>query len=135
MKKKISLLAVLSLVVLATMLASCANRLDGDWDPMKWRTEALVGKGGKVRVPPQGGTYTFTCTNYSSIWLADIMEDGVLINKPNEFQHLMGAWSDSKTEKNLLTVTIQPNATGKQRVLEVSPTAGDIFARFVFEQQ
>ncbi|SFG17825.1 hypothetical protein [Prevotella sp. KH2C16] len=136
MKKK-NLLATLLLVAVAFTLASCGDRLDGDWDPMKWRADVPVDKEHKVQVPSQGGTYTFTCTNYSSIWLGggSVKEDGVYLDRPDGIYHIAGTWSDSKVEKNVLTITLQPNATGKRRVLEVHPTAGDIFARFIFEQE
>ena len=70
MKKKLLLVMVLALPL---FMASCSKD-DGDWEPMKWKTEAKASKDGYLQVSPEGGTLTFWCTNYSSIWLNRITE-------------------------------------------------------------
>ena len=51
-------------MVLPFFVSSCSDE-DGDWDPMKWKTEVKKSSDDYFHVPPQGGTYVFYCTNYS----------------------------------------------------------------------
>lgn len=126
---KTILLLILSILV----FASCESK-DGDWDVMKWKTDVKIDKG-KVTVPVNGGTYVFKCKNYGGFWLAAVLEDDkdVCIGN-NDVENAIGEWSSVNIAKNVMTVIISPNDSNHNRLLKVSPTAGDIFSYFLFNQ-
>ena len=135
MNKTICLLGVLLLAVAAVSFVSCVReRPEGAWHPMAWRTATPLSQGNRVEVPSRGGTYTFSCSNYSTIWMASAREDGVAIDRPGESERIVGRWSDVQVEGRTFTVVVAPNTTRQRRVLKLILTAGDIFDGFSFEQ-
>lgn len=130
-KNHLYLLSVLILSIL--VFASCESK-DGDWDAMKWKTDVKIDKG-KVTVPVNGGTYVFKCKNYGSFWLSTVSEDDKEVSIDNQKGgNAIGEWSSVNIEKNVMTVIISPNDSDHNRLLKVSPTAGDIFSHFSFNQ-
>lgn len=68
-------LYLLPLLILSMLVnVSCESR-DGDWESMKWKTDAKMNKERIINVPVSGGTYVFTCKNYSRFWLSVVIED------------------------------------------------------------
>lgn len=136
-----NVLLVVTLVV-AFVLGACSND-DGDWTPMKWKTSVVKEKDGKIAVPSQGGSYVFICTNYDSPWMSDLKEtiDGKETHyslpyddNPDSRFTITSPWLTAKWKDNTLTVTVEPNETGKVREMEVGVTAGDIFDNLSFKQ-
>lgn len=131
------LLAIIAVLFAATY-ASCSDD-DGDWPPMRWKTDVKTSDGGFVVVPAEGGTYVFTCTNYSGLWIdyASETTDGKTKNFYEESGNstINVTWATIKLAEGKLTVTIAPNEAATSRTLCVSTTAGDIFATFKFTQQ
>lgn len=137
--------AVVSLMSVG--LTGChKEELIGDWDPMEWKADVKM-KNHTVTVPPQGGTYQFTCTNYQSFWLSDIEEEifdkvtnrlTVTYSYPKEddydYRNIKGEWVEASVHGNVMTVAVAPNGTGRNRSATVVPTGGDIFDYFYFEQ-
>lgn len=60
-------------------LTACTDD-DGDWERMKWKTEVKMENGHVISVPAEGGTYQFTCQNYS-IWFSTLQEYGVYVGR------------------------------------------------------
>lgn len=135
-------------VIFAATFAGCSNsHIDGDWEPMKWTTDVNTTSGGYVEVPNEGGTYVFTCKNYSGIWLSHATE--ITGNEKNifyageqkdangayDFNNITTTWAAIKSEEGKLIVTIAPNETATSRTLEVVVTAGDVFDYFEFRIQ
>lgn len=114
------------------------------WAPMEWETDVTM-KGHTVTVPPQGGTYKFTCTNYTEFWLSDVEERifdtdrnriTVTSSRPNEddCRNIKGEWVEVTVLGNVMTVAVAANETGESRSATVVPTGGDIFSHFDFNQ-
>lgn len=123
-------LLILSILV----FVSCESR-DGDWEAMKWETDVKMDKEKVITVPENGGTYIFKCKNYSSFWLSAVLEDdkNICIDNKN-WENAIGEWSSVNIEKNVMTVIVCPNDSNHSRLLKVTPTAGDIFSYFSFDQ-
>lgn len=133
---KNNFLCLLPLLILSMLVSvSCESR-DGDWESMKWKTDAKMNKERIINVPVSGGTYVFACKNYSRFWLSVVIEDDKYVDIDDEREeYATGEWSSVKIEKNVMTVTVFPNNDNRTRLLEVTPTAGDIFSYFTFNQE
>jgi hypothetical protein len=139
MMKKIFLLITLSLIMLG--LSSCNNDDRFDWSPMKWRTETVVATPSVVKtitVPKEGGTFTFTCKNYSRIWLTEITEKTATgydkYTTAKDINNVSISWMTASINGNTVTVEIKPNDK-EERSADVGVTAGDIFDTFRFNQK
>lgn len=134
MKVKFSYTTITVLSVLFFISSCTCTSKEGEWDPMKWKTDVKMTKDHSISVPSEGGTYLFSCKNYSGIWLS-----GVNVNEERQeiidFHKSEGDWGHVFCEQNTLSVTILPNHTGKLRIISVGPTAGDIFDYFTFKQE
>lgn len=131
-KSHLYLLPLLILPIL--VFVSCESR-DGDWEAMKWETDVKMDKEKVITVPVNGGTYVFKCKNYGSFWLSAVLEDDKDISIDNQkWENAIGEWSSIKIEKNVMTVIVSPNDSNHNRILKVTPTAGDIFSYFSFNQ-
>ena len=114
-------------------LTACSNE-DGDWDPMDWKNDVKMEKKHSISVPMEGGTYQFSCKNYS-FWFYALQEYGANVElEYDDVHHIHGEWVTADVENDVLTVTISPNDTGKQRAAVVGVTAGDVFDSFTFNQ-
>lgn len=134
MKKRV-LYLILSQFVSIFIFSFCESR-DGDWEPMKWKTDAKMDKERVIHVPVDGGTYVFKCKNYNSFWLSNVFEDDKDVSIDNkEWKYAIGEWSSVEIEKNVMTVTVSLNDGNRSRLLKVTPTAGDIFSYLLFNQE
>ena len=140
MGNKLFATTLLATTLLSSIALSSCSKDDGDWDPMKWRTEVKTVKDNGTRlvqVPSKGGTYVYKCRNYNGFWLSDIKEteDGSTKVHYNTDRHYFSSpVTDVNITGNTLTVTIKPNETKKTRYVEVTVTAGDIFDTFKYKQ-
>lgn len=131
---------VLITVTMATFSA-CTSE-DGDWESMKWNTNAdMVRKSDEwhLKVSEDGGTFRFSCENYGSFWFAGIeeMNDGkrtTYYPQQEDYKHIISSWAEMKIENNELIVTIRPNDKSMERTLKLTVQAGDIFSSFGFYQ-
>ena len=119
---------------------SCSDD-DGDWTPMKWKTDAKMDKSHRIDVPSDGGTYSFECTNYGGPWIEELDET---VNRQctvyyrddnNVSHHFTGKYTEAKFEDNKFTVVIAPNNDSSERKTGVKVSTGDIFDSFTFNQQ
>lgn len=143
MRNNIFATTLLATTLLSPVTLSSCSKDDGDWDPMKWRTETKTVKeeGTRlVQVPAEGGTYVYKCRNYNSFWLSDITEEensNVKHYYRENFTDMYNCslpFSDTSITGNTLTITIKPNETKKTRYVAVTVTAGDIFDTFKYKQ-
>lgn len=143
MGKKTFATTLLATTLLSSIALSSCSKDDGDWDPMKWRTEVKTVKDEGTRfvqVPAEGGTYVYKCKNYDGFWLAEVNEEENGNTKVYWSEHFTDNhnFSSAATNVNItgntLTVTIKPNDTKKTRYVEVTVTAGDIFDTFKYKQ-
>lgn len=123
-----------TLILSIFVFVSCESK-DGDWEAMKWETDVKMDKEKIITVPVTGGTYVFKCTNYGSFWLSGVLEDDKDVSiDGGRWENAIGEWSSVKIEKNVMTVSVSPNNNNRNRLLKVTPTAGDIFSYFSFNQ-
>ena len=152
MRNKIFIISLTILLATAATLSSCTSE-DGDWEPMIWKTEVKsMKKDGMnyVLVPQTGGTYEYTCRNYKSFWLEDVIESTETpTGNPWQFKGLYDIYqrkddnlyniSSPATEVNAnddkLSISVKPNDTGKTRYIMVRVSAGDIFDQFLYRQE
>lgn len=127
--------------LLATISFVSCNDDDGDWPPMKWKSDVRYSKNHVVEVPDSGGTYSITCKNYG-FWIYSVTETSNL-NHTTLYQANADSgtvyqfyWSTARVDdpSQRLVVTVQPNPMGIERVLDVKVSAGDVFDRFYFRQ-
>ena len=144
MKAKRLFQLLLMLALAGITLNSCEKqRLEGDWDPMKWKDESSLARVDNVyQVPASGGSYKFHCKNYSGFWISSIEEDGQAFMpnlENNDWTDLTGQWSRVQClPDGDLVVTFQPfsfYSSASQRTMNLSVTAGDIFCHFRFVQK
>lgn len=137
MKKKLLLVMVLALPL---FMASCSKD-DGDWEPMKWKTEAKASSDGYIHMPPEGGTLVFWCVNYNSIWLCDMTESVAGGTDKNTFRgtgkldSIKSNWMTAKSEGNKLTITVEPTTSDGNRFMEMTVENGDAFDQFKIKQR
>lgn len=126
----------LCLIIYTIAFLSC-NSEDGDWEPMEWKSDASAYlKKDHIAVPESGGVYTLHCKNYATFWLSSVFEDGVQIELDSTARSAAkGMWSSVEIRKNAMIVVISPNDGNPSRCLSVTPTAGDVFSSFIFNQK
>lgn len=130
------------LMVLPFFVTACSKD-DGDWEPMKWRSEVKKASDGYIHVPPEGGTFVFYCKNYSSFWINQVTEA-----EPNteekrflpacddhEDLTITSNWLTATREGAMLTVAIRPTAADGNRVMTVYVLSGDVAYQFSFKQR
>ena len=142
----------LALLWLAVSSSLCTHDEPlGKWPKMEWVDHSGLSKNGDVYlVPSSGGTYTFSCVNYSSPWLSSaedddgvlwpgmkVTEDGdTLLSYDNiDWFYISGSWYEAQCCKSDFSLSVAPLADGiTSRELCVTVTAGDIFDTFRFRQ-
>lgn len=109
---------------------------------LKWESCAGIqlGKGYSfVDVPAEGASYALVCTNamveWSGIWLHDVQIDGQYLTLDEEQHIAEGEWGRIVCKDKYLNMDITPNTTGKERVIEVTPTQIGYFYYFKLTQQ
>lgn len=136
-------------IMLSAILASCSSEEPvGIWEPMKWKTEVkTVKEDGKTftEVPAEGGTYEYTCKNYSSMWLYNVFEakkfddhfstDTKVYENSGQKKHFDCPVAKVDIDEAHLTVTIKPNTTGKRRFIEMEVSVGDTGNTFKYRQE
>ena len=124
----------------AFCLVSCGeSELDGKWDAMVWKLGQGEATANDVyEVAHDGDTCQFICANYKEPWLENAVSDGTYYHpnrEEDDYRHISSDWFEAKISGNVLTVTFKENATGSERPLKVTTTAGDIFHTFHFKQK
>ena len=113
----------IAFMVLAVFSIASCSKEDGDWDPMKWKAEVPVkAVDGTYNVSADGGTFKFSCRNYSSIWFVGAKD---IIENESYRAELKG---------NVLTIEFMENEDPDVKHFTVSVRSGDAFYDFVFKQ-
>ena len=129
---------VIALAMLAVLSLSSCDKQDGDWDSMVWKAEVpMVIDDGVYDVSDRGGTFTFTCRNYSKPWIEGAVsgeEHYFPDREKNDYHTIMADWFKAEIVGNKLTVFFEPNKESREHILSLTVTAGDIFHTFTFKQ-
>ena len=143
MKRIFYFLALTFLAVSAVSFVSCKDdddesNLDGKWPPMEWESNGdVVNEKGVYIIAAKGESVSFTCKNYSLVWIGNAyLVDGSYITPDYSQQcmFLQGGWFEAKMSGNVLTVVFPQNDTLGERGVSLKVTGGDIFYDFCFKQ-
>ena len=131
-----NLFKILLLIIFATTFIACeSEEKDGDWEAMKWETNASNINKNKIEVPKEGGVYVIKCTNYKSFWINALSESGESLSISYEDEKIEREWYSIKIDDgNTMTVSILSNSSDDNRTLEIGIQAGNAFDSFLFEQ-
>ena len=129
---------ILVMTVAILSFNACSDDPDGKWDPMVWKAEVPVQTtDGVYTVSADGAELTFSCRNYSSPWIEYAASDGEYYYPPreaNNYHIITKDWFKAETSGHTLKVIFEANETAKERPLQLTVTAGDIFYTFKFKQ-
>ncbi len=130
-------LAALLLIILTTIF-SCRKNTDDDINrtTFKW-TSDYTGDPRNITVPAEGGTYKLVCTSYQTLRFASMTVDdsSTLYGEKVISTGIVGKWSSAELTSNILTITIDPNTTGKMRKLTFWLRADDAVDRVKITQE
>ena len=131
-----NLFKILLLIIFATTFIACeSEEKDGDWEAMKWETNASNINKNKIEVPKEGGVYVIKCTNYKSFWINALSESGESLSISYEDEKIEREWYSIKIDDgNTMTVSILSNSSDDNRTLGIGIQAGNAFDSFLFEQ-
>ena len=130
-------LAALLLIILTTIF-SCRKNTDDDINrtTFKW-TSDYTGDPRNITVPAEGGTYKLVCADYQTLRFASMTVDNssTLYGEKIISTGIVGKWSSAELTGNTLTITIDPNPTGKMRKLTFWLRADDAVDRVKITQE
>lgn len=126
------------LLGLLTTLFSCSKDTVDELHraTFKWTTD-YTGDPRNITVPAEGGTYKLVCTNYQTLRFASMSVDDSSVTS-GEVVILTGIvkqWSKAELTGNTLTITIEPNTTGKKRKVNFWFRADDAVDRVEITQE
>lgn len=126
------------LLVLLTTIFSCSKDTDNDIHKttFKW-TSDYTGDPRNITVPTEGGTYKLVCTNYQTLRFASMSVDDSSVTSGEVviLTGIVSEWSSAKLTGNTLTITIEPNTTGKRRKINFWLRADDAVDRVEITQE
>lgn len=151
--RSIAAMALLPMLLLSLSSSCSDNKLDGNWDPMKWKIDnespETIIKTSKDHTwavtSNQESTITFLCKNYEYFWLDHISLSKAWVPGsywPNHETHdwiktFSTNWCTITLNQNLITVRFADDITPTPGYIDsdtinVGITAGDIFDDFHF---
>ena len=134
--KNVTFIALL--LVLLTTLFSCSKNTVDDIHrtTFKW-TSDYTGDPRNITVPAEGGTYKLVCTNYQTLRFASMSVDdsSVIYGEEVISTGILGKWYTAELTGNTLTITIEPNTTGKRRKINFWLRADDAVDRVEITQE
>lgn len=138
--KKMKIWRILFVMLAAFSIASCSS-VDGDEDPMEWRTEAKIKREGYysiVNLPATGSDYSFTCTNYRGFHFDACKVNGRRVEVNDEgvdgLTKIEGEWFSIEKENNVFRIEVLPNQTGDAREIVLDVWSGNTSTFFHFKQ-
>ena len=134
---KKSTFAALLLVILTTVF-SCRKITDDDINrtTFKW-TSDYTGDPRNITVPAEGGTYKLVCADYQTLRFANMAVEESAAQYGNKVisTGMVGRWYTAELTGNTLTITIEPNTTGKKRKVNFWLRADDAVDRVKITQE
>ena len=138
MNKLKNITFVALLLVLLTTLFSCSKDTVDELHraTFKWTTD-YTGDPRNITVPAEGGTYKLVCTNYQTLRFASmtINDSSVKYGEEVISTGIVGRWYTAELTGNTLTITIDPNTTGKKRKVRFWLRADDAVDRVEITQE
>ena len=126
------------LLVLLTTLFSCSKDTDNGIHrtTFKW-TSDYTGDPRNITVPAEGGTYKLVCADYETLRFASMAVEESAAQYGNKVisTGIVGRWYTAELTGNTLTITIEPNTTGKIRKLIFGIRADDAVDRVKITQE
>ena len=126
------------LLGLLTTLFSCSKDTVDELHraTFKW-TSDYTGDPRNITVPAEGGTYKLVCTNYQTLRFANktVDDSSVIYGEEVISTGIMGRWYTAELTGNTLTITIEPNTTGKKRKVNFWLRADDAVDRVEITQE
>ena len=129
--------ATLLLVLLTTLFSCSKNTIDDiHRTTFKW-TSDYTGDPRNITVPAEGGTYKLVCTNYQTLRFASMSVDNSSVTSGEVVisTGIVGRWYTAELTGNTLTITIEPNTTGKRRKINFWLRADDAVDRVEITQE
>lgn len=134
--KNVTFIALL--LVLLTTLFSCSKNTVDDIHrtTFKW-TSDYTGDPRNITVPAEGGTYKLVCADYETLRFASMAVEESAAQYGNKVisTGIVGRWYTAELTGNTLTITIEPNTTGKIRKLIFGIRADDAVDRVKITQE
>ena len=138
MNKLKNITFVALLLGLLTTLFSCSKDTVDELHraTFKWTTD-YTGDPRNITVPAEGGTYKLVCTNYQTLRFASMSVDDSSVTSGEVviLTGIVSEWSSAKLTGNTLTITIEPNTTGKKRKINFWLRADDAVDRVEITQE
>ena len=126
------------LLVLLTTLFSCSKNTDDDINrtTFKWTSDD-TGDPRNITVPAEGGTYKLVCADYETLRFASMAVEESAAQYGNKVisTGIVGRWYTAELTGNTLTITIEPNTTGKRRKINFWLRADDAVDRVEITQE
>ena len=134
--KNVTFIALL--LVLLTTLFSCSKNTVDDIHrtTFKW-TSDYTGDPRNITVPAEGGTYKLVCADYETLRFANMAAEESAAQYGNKVisTGIVGRWYTAELTGNTLTITIEPNTTGKRRKINFWLRADDAVDRVEITQE
>ena len=134
--KNVTFIALL-LVLLTTLFSCSKNTIDDiHRTTFKW-TSDYTGDPRNITVPAEGGTYKLVCANYQTLRFANMAVEESAAQYGNKVisTGMVGRWYTAELTGNTLTITIEPNTTGKKRKVNFWLRADDVVDRVEITQE
>ena len=134
--KNITFIALL-LVLLTTQFSCSKNTIDDiHRTTFKWTTD-YTGDPRNITVPAEGGTYKLVCADYQTLRFANMAVEESAAQYGNKVisTGMVGRWYTAELTGNTLTITIEPNTTGKKRKVNFWLRADDAVDRVEIIQE
>ena len=126
------------LLVLLTTLFSCSKNTIDDIHrtTFKW-TSDYTGDPRNITVPAEGGTYKLVCADYQTLRFANMAAEESAAQYGDKVisTGIAGRWYTAELTGNTLTITIEPNTTGKRRKVNFWLRADDAVDRVEITQE
>ena len=136
-KLKIVTFVALLLGLLTTLFSCSKDTVDElHRATFKWTTD-YTGDPRNITVPAEGGTYKLVCANYQTLRFANktVDDSSVIYGEEVISTGIMGRWYTAELTGNTLTITIEPNTTGKRRKINFWLRADDAVDRVEITQE
>ena len=126
------------LLGLLTTLFSCSKDTVDELHraTFKWTTD-YTGDPRNITVPAEGGTYKLVCADYETLRFANMAVEESAAQYGNKVisTGMVGRWYTAELTGNTLTITIEPNTTGKKRKVNFWLRADDAVDRVKITQE